>query len=163
MMRINMAELEKSNIHQFFLRLNNVFLVVLFVVVNCMISILFNAISQFTSAHPLSHGFQVFSTNDDAVLLAIFVGPIIETLIFQYGIIEWLRQKRPIYQCCIISAFTFALIHLYNVYYFCFAFFSGLVIAYLYTLKKKAISGMIVTLLAHMLYNTLVFFFTRVL
>lgn len=149
--------LSNSKLHLFFKRLHNTHLILLFVVINYLLSHVFSYLSRSISNHALSAGFVGFIDNQEAILLAIIIAPIAETLVFQYGIIETFRAKRSLPFCCFISAISFAAFHVYNIYYFFLTFIAGLLLAYIYLLKKTTMSGILVTCLAHLSFNTLVF------
>ena len=68
------------------------------------------------------------------MVLTIFFGPLIETFLFQYGIIKLLRwiisdPDKNFYPAIFISAVAFGLGHNYNIYYLIFGFLSGLLLA----------------------------------
>ena len=96
------------------------------------------------------------SLNQEFIIVIIFA-PLLETLIFQYAIIDYARNKISLKASCIISALFFALFHMYNVYYFLFAFFSGLILANAYATAKNLKQALIGTFLIHSFYNLLVF------
>lgn len=164
MKTINLNALKTSKIHLFLLSLNNVYLVLLFVFMNYLVSISFSALSNLVSDKSLSDAVPSTPENKmETFVLVVIAAPLLETFIFQYGIIEWLRQKKSLLFCCFSSALAFALVHLYDVYYFFLAFVAGLLMAYLYTLKKTIIAGISITIITHSLYNALVYILTRVI
>lgn len=146
-----------ENIHLYLIGLNKFRLIVLFIVINVLNSLSFSFLAYFITGNGLrNHSIDNMSAKDQ-FLVAVFLGPIIETLIFQYALIESVRQKiRPLY-ACILSAFAFALAHFYSVYYFLFALISGLIFAYMYYLEKSVIKSFLVVLTAHFLYNLLIY------
>ncbi len=155
MMQIIKSKSQK--VHLFLTRQNKIYLIVLFVFINVLNSLLFSALAYFVMGDVLKN------TNIDKMgavnqfLIAVIAAPIFETLIFQYGLIETIREKtRPLY-ACFSSAFAFALVHFYSIYYFLFAFVSGLIFAYLYYLEKSVIKGVLLVLTAHTLYNLLIY------
>ena len=88
----------------------------------------------------------------------VFFGvPFIETIIFQYGIIEVLSKRIGPKYACIFAAVTFALVHYYNPYYALFAFLSGLIFAYLYLIGKPRGEGFTMAFVAHILVNVLIY------
>ena len=96
-----------------------------------------------------------FSLSEKIWFLCI-IAPIFETLIFQYAIIETLREKRVRLRWAILaSATVFALSHYYNPFYVVYAFFPGLMFGYLYFLPGKVIYGCLVVLTVHMLFNSI--------
>lgn len=77
----------------------------------------------------------------DKVIELVVIGPILETLVYQYLIIRlfmYFAKSRKYYPCAIlISAIAFGLVHTYNPAYIFFAFFMGLVLAYMYYFYSK--------------------------
>lgn len=94
------------------------------------------------------------------IIVGSIVGPIIETLIFQYGIIEILSDKKIFKEkkiiVAIISALLFGSTHSYSFLYVIYAFLIGLVLAYSYiTYKKKSFSAFWVVVIIHCIRNTI--------
>lgn len=94
------------------------------------------------------------------IIVGSIVGPIIETLIFQYGIIEILSAKRFLKEksiiVAIISALLFGSTHSYSFLYVIYAFLIGLVLAYSYiTYKKKSFSAFWIVVIIHGIRNTI--------
>ncbi|MBW7914379.1 MAG: CPBP family intramembrane metalloprotease [Taibaiella sp.] len=77
----------------------------------------------------------------DKVIELMVIAPILETLVYQYLIIRlfmYFAKSRKYYPCAIlISAIAFGLGHTYNPAYIFFAFFIGLVLAYMYYFYSK--------------------------
>ncbi len=144
------------NIHHLLERQNFAILILGFIIVSYLLSLFFSFLMQCFSAGNLATTGATFTSLTNEILTMCLLAPLVETLIVQYGIIETLRTKVSLKIACFISAVIFALIHSYNIYYVVFTFFSGLCFAYLYCLKKSVITGLLLTLTAHVLYNTLV-------
>ena len=102
------------------------------------------------------------------ILVGLLLSPLIETLIFQFLTIEfirWITKKtsgRPYSIFAgIISAATFALMHFYSAKYIVSAFITGLYLSFVYiffcvnTGEKKR--GFFATVLMHLLLNLLPF------
>lgn len=94
------------------------------------------------------------------IIVASIVGPIVETFIFQYGIIEILssikifKEKNII--IAIIAALLFGISHSYSYIYVFYGFILGLVLAYSYlTYKKKSFSAFWVVFWIHCIRNTI--------
>ncbi|WP_026895490.1 CPBP family intramembrane glutamic endopeptidase [Clostridiisalibacter paucivorans] len=90
------------------------------------------------------------------------VAPIIETLIFQYGVIEILSSinyfKGKNIIIVIVSALIFGISHSYSVLYIFFGFIIGLLLAYSYILyKKKDFSAFGVVFWIHCIRNFISF------
>lgn len=146
-----------DKIHLFFIRLSKVRLIILFVIINVMNSLLFSTIALFITGSGLTnHSIDKMDQNNK-FWMAVILAPFIEMLIFQYALIETIRQKMQQIYVCFISAFAFALVHFYSVYYFLFSLVSGLILAYLYLLEKSVIKGSLLVLTAHILYNLLIY------
>jgi membrane protease YdiL (CAAX protease family) len=90
-------------------------------------------------------------------MLAVIVAPVLETIVFQYGIIETMRNKFSAYICCFISALLFAVSHLYNPFYFIVTFLIGLLFGYLYYIGGTIKKGIFLTMITHVLYNLTIF------
>jgi membrane protease YdiL (CAAX protease family) len=77
----------------------------------------------------------------DKVIELMVIAPVVETLVYQYLIIRlfmYFAKSRKYYPCAIlISAIAFGLAHTYNPAYIFFAFFIGLVLAYMYYFYSK--------------------------
>ncbi len=152
-----MIKLYLEKTHLYLISLNKAQLIILFVVINTLNSLLFSAVAYFITGIGLrNHSIDNMSAINQ-FLIAVILAPVIETVIFQYALIESIRQKiQPLY-ACFFSALAFAFVHFYSVYYFLFALISGLIFAYLYLLEKSVIKGSLLVLTAHILYNLLIY------
>ena len=132
-------------------------LILLVILLNFLNNYMFFVVSDFFEIS-LNKGFNDNYTIKEKLVLFIVIAPLIETLLFQYAVIEICKSiKMRLKYCCFLSAFVFALFHLYNVFYFWFTFIGGLLFAFLYAKgenKKKAIA---LPLIAHTIYNGFVF------
>ena len=109
------------------------------------------------------------STEYDSILLliirAVFVAPIIETLIYQYGIIEISfavnnsNKLADVVKSALISATVFGAGHFYSFEYMLIAFFMGLFLAFVYLhyrrLYKTKSAGFWMTVSFHALSNSI--------
>ncbi|RYF84572.1 MAG: CPBP family intramembrane metalloprotease, partial [Chitinophagaceae bacterium] len=86
--------------------------------------------------------------------------PLLETLIFQYAIIETCRKKYHPMVCCLISATAFSVFHFYNPIYVIYAFFAGMMFGYFYFIRTTVWRGVLLVFFAHFFYNSLVFLVT---
>ena len=146
-----------EKIHLYLVGLNKPLLIALFIIVSILNSLLFSLLSYLITGNGLRNDAMDNMDTKDQFFIAVLVAPIIETLIFQYALIESIRQKiKPSY-ACLLSAFAFALVHFYSVYYFLFALIGGLTFAYMYYLEKSVIKSILVVLTAHILYNLLIY------
>lgn len=146
-----------EKVHSYLISLSKAQLIMLFVVFNIINSLSFSALAYFnTGSGLINHSMDRMSLVNQ-FLMVVFIAPVIETLIFQYALIESIRQRiQPLY-ACFLSAFAFALVHFYSIYYFLFALISGLIFAYLYLLDKSVIKATLLVLTAHILYNLLAY------
>ncbi|NMA57468.1 MULTISPECIES: CPBP family intramembrane glutamic endopeptidase [Clostridium] len=94
------------------------------------------------------------------ILIASILAPLLETLVFQYGVIEVLdfinfsKYRQAI--LIVISSIAFGMSHCYSVIYMVYGFLIGLVLAYSYMLyKKKDFSAFGVVFWIHCLRNTI--------
>lgn len=125
---------------------------------NLLLSIFFSIVSHFFFGKEVLEGFENnFGTILDQVLWILIIAPLFETLFFQYFIIENLSKKLNPCVSCFISALLFGLSHKYNMFYFVFAFFSGIIFAVIYYISSSGKRGIINTLLTHVIYNTIAF------
>ena len=130
-------------------------------IVTVFCNLLFSSIASFTSnlltGNPLNNGVKGFLNCKEEFILVVIVAPILETLIFQYLIINFFLTKTKSFYACVISSLIFALQHMYNLFYFVLTLFVGLIFAYLYVIGKKRNYGFILVAVAHSLYNLIVF------
>lgn len=99
-------------------------------------------------------------------VMAVFLAPIFETLIYQIVIIEgcryFLRRFISLRYICtfsiMISAFAFAFDHTYSIYYFIGALCTGIIFAVVYILSKyRKEPAFIFPLFLHAFWNLFVF------
>lgn len=111
--------------------------------------------------------FEDGTSHVEIFLLSVLIGPIVETFLFQYLIIEILYALKKIKLEVIIfvSALAFSLIHTYNFIYIIVTFISGLIYAsyYLYLKKFKRKFPFIQVWALHTLYNLTVFLLDDIL
>ena len=132
-------------------------LVLIVVLINLLSSYTFSVLAEFFSSD-LNKGFDENYTITEKLVLFVIVGPLLETCLFQYGVIEICKsQKMALRYCCLVSALVFAATHLYNVYYFLFAFITGMLLACLYVTGSRVRDSFLITLIAHTIYNGIVF------
>tara|TARA_B110000114_G_scaffold22039_1_gene21000 strand:+ start:1245 stop:1751 length:507 start_codon:yes stop_codon:yes gene_type:complete len=90
-------------------------------------------------------------------IFTVIIGPIIETFLFQYLIIEVLFffKRIKINTIIIISSLSFSLTHYYNFIYILVTFLSGIIYAsyYLYLKEEKQRFPFLYICLFHSLYN----------
>lgn len=89
---------------------------------------------------------------------AVIIAPLVETIIFQFLIIEFLYMtnmgKRKI---VVLSAILFASIHYYSVGYVFFAFTMGLILSYSYVIQGSTAQAFLIVYVIHLLRNALTF------
>lgn len=93
--------------------------------------------------------------------MVVLAAPLIETIIFQFIIIEILYEKVRKEIICLISALFFASSHLYNVLYFVFALILGFAFAYLYFIGRVNKKAFQYVYLTHLTYNLIAFTFSH--
>lgn len=124
---------------------------------NLFFSFLINIISKVIYNDSFTNEAHKFSSVKEEFFLVVLVAPLIETIIFQFIIIEILYEKVRKEIICLISALIFASTHLYNVLYFVFALIIGLALAYLYFIGKVNKKAFQYVYLTHLLYNSIAF------
>ncbi|WP_347067335.1 CPBP family intramembrane glutamic endopeptidase [Flavobacterium sp. WV_118_3] len=95
-------------------------------------------------------------------VLTVILAPVVETLIFQYGIIELSLKVRSRYtkeMALIVSALVFGIEHGYNTIYIVFATIMGVALAFYYLLFKKYTTGfaIVAIMVLHALLNFISF------
>ena len=120
------------SIHNYISKINKYKLVFFAIVLNFLFSLTFSFVSEIIFKKKHLKGFKNLGSLSDEFVLAVLIAPLCETLLFQYAVIEVIRKKIDPFVCCCISATIFAIMHTYNIFYFIFAFLSGLLFAYLY-------------------------------
>lgn len=96
--------------------------------------------------------------SSDKVIELMVIAPIVETLVYQYIIIRlfmYFAKNRKYYPVAILtSAMIFGIGHTYNLAYIFFAFFIGLVLAYMYYFySKQPAKAFWTVVLVHGLHN----------
>lgn len=138
-----------------------VFLVVLAVVVNLLITALFSFI--------LFPGHKAGLAMEQDIyyfLTIIILGPFLETLFVQRGIINYILSRKPTEYllACLVASLVFAAFHYYSIPYIIKTFFSGFTYGTLYiSVKQKNENAFLATLIAHAVFNGLGFFITLLL
>ncbi len=143
-------------IHQCLQKLNTIYVVFILVFAILFVSIFTSFISNFFFDKKINEGFVRFTSIWMEILIGIFCAPIVETLIFQYAIIETVKKRFNITFACLGSAFLFSILHFYNIFYFLYSFIAGLLLAYAYCLPGNIKRGLILTLTVHITYNIVV-------
>lgn len=107
---------------------------------------------------------QNFSSIDNEFVMVVFVAPMIETLIFQYLIINQVYVsyggKKSKLLAILISSITFGLTHFYNLNYFLIGTICGVLLAYSFCdFKEKTnyLSAIFYVFLIHSLSSLYVF------
>jgi hypothetical protein len=135
-----------------------IFLVLLDIVLNLLITALFSLVlfpnhKAVPSTEPTIYFF-----------LSIFIiGPFLETYFVQRGIINYILNKKPTEYllACLISSLVFAAFHYYSLPYIIKTFLSGFLYGTLYiSVKQKNENAFLATLITHMVFNGLGFCIT---
>lgn len=145
-----------KKINNFIIKLNKLILICFFVVFNLCLSIVLNFLSKKIFNNPFTENTHIFSSFQEEFFVIAIFSPLIETVIFQYLIIEILYDKFKKEIICIISALLFACTHLYNYIYFIFSFIIGLTFAYLYLIGRLKKRGFLYVYSTHLIYNVIV-------
>jgi membrane protease YdiL (CAAX protease family) len=105
-----------------------------------------------------------FDSINSEFIMVVFIAPIIETIIFQYLIINQVyisyNGKKNKITAIIISSITFGLIHLYNLNYFIVGTIIGILLAssfYYFKEKTNNFTAIFYVFLIHSLSNLYVF------
>lgn len=113
---------------------------------------------------------EIFDENytlTEIFILSVIIGPIIESFLFQYLIIEilYIFKIIKVEIILIISALAFSLSHYYNFIYILITFISGLIYAsyYIYLKIEKKKFPFLYILALHSLYNFTVFILNDIL
>jgi len=101
-------------------------------------------------------------------LLTVILAPVVETLIFQYGIIELSLKVRSRYtkkMALIVSALVFGMEHGYNAIYIVFATIMGAALAFYYLIFKKYTTefAVVAIMVLHALLNFISFLINHLL
>jgi len=89
------------------------------------------------------------------LLVIVIAGPLLETLIFQYAIIDYITGKqRQELLAILVSAFCFCLTHFFSLQYMVATFCSGIWFAFIFLVfRAKNSSAFLWTFVAHAAYN----------
>lgn len=132
-------------------------LMIIVILLNFLSSFIFSFLADFFSTS-LGKGFNHNYSTTEKLVLFVIIAPILETLIFQYAVIEICKRvKIALKYCCFISALAFAFCHLYNIFYFIYTFVAGLMFAYLYTRGANQKQAILYPFIVHIIYNGAVF------
>lgn len=156
------VNLNLKKINTYFSELSLLKLMIWAIVANLQISVFFNLIACLFFNNSLNDNVNEFASTKEEFIAVVIIAPVFETLLFQYSLIELFIKKTNKLYACLISSLIFALFHLYNLYYFLFAIFTGLIFAYLYITCRKRNRAIILTMVCHSLYNLIIFFLKRI-
>ncbi|WP_160692258.1 CPBP family intramembrane glutamic endopeptidase [Clostridium sp. C2-6-12] len=97
---------------------------------------------------------------ESQIIIGSIIGPLIETFIFQYGIIEILSSTKIFKEkniiIAVISSLLFGISHSYSYIYMVYAFIIGLLLAYSYFVyRKKGFSAFWIVFIIHGIRNTI--------
>ncbi|WP_422614472.1 type II CAAX prenyl endopeptidase Rce1 family protein [Ascidiimonas aurantiaca] len=102
-------------------------------------------------------------------ITSVIIGPLIETFLFQYCVIELILyfKKNVSFKilALFLSALLFGLAHYYNIYYIVFTLIIGFVFAFIYLIGKERndTNGFRITWLAHIVMNLIAFVYNDLL
>jgi len=134
-----------------------------------VISIIFSILSNYflDSEKITNSAIQGFDTANKFVIAVLFA-PLIETLIFQFLVIELvlflLKRAKHSYGeffSILVSSFLFSMTHSYSNYYILYAFISGFIYAYFYLFarKRNGMNGYLTVAFVHSFSNFTGFIF----
>lgn len=142
-----------------FFQKTSIFLVILYMtILSIVISSIFAVIGDITRENLKGVDFSKYSKTEEFVLV-VFIGPLIETFIFQYLVIKGVKYlTKNIHIQCIVSAILFSSNHNFNVLYIIDTFLIGLIFGYTFLIAKiKKCYPFWATFLVHLLHNFYVF------
>ena len=92
-------------------------------------------------------------------LSVVIAGPIVETVVFQYAIIDFIINRfRSPALAIVVSAFCFCLLHYYSLQYMVATFVSGMLFAFAFLVfRAKNRSAIWWVFVVHALYNLFIF------
>ncbi|MBK1897199.1 CPBP family intramembrane glutamic endopeptidase [Chryseobacterium paridis] len=136
--------------------LKNIFLFVFFLILSILNFHLFNYLNN--NFFHLETSYHDDLSKKQMFYVAVFVAPLIETVIFQTGlylILDELFKIKNSLTCIIIMSVAFAAQHYYNWLYIVATFFGGLILNTFYVIFNKKVPGYsyCFTVLLHALYN----------
>lgn len=107
----------------------------------------------------INKGFIGFSGPLEEFFISVLFAPVLETYLFQFLPIEYIKKKFGKYNIGIgCSTILFAIAHTYNLIYFANALVAGFLFAYFYCIMKIYKSYPVFWLIIlHSIYNLLVF------
>jgi len=134
-------------------QLSTAVLILLTVIIQFLIMMAFALIAQKDVAEGI-----IFTNFTEQILLLIVVAPLVETLLFQYSIIDYITTTFKSQSLAILlSAIAFGLTHYYSQGYIVATFFSGILFAFMFLVfRAKNKSGILCIMAAHALYNLLI-------
>ena len=99
-----------------------------------------------------------FSSLREKIFLVVLFAPLIETLFFQFFIIELISALLPkrIFFACLISSAVFSLNHLFSILYVILTFFAGFILAIAFFSSRKGWRGFMLVFCIHAFYNCFV-------
>lgn len=122
-----------------------------------------SAISRHIFHTELNTGFNMQYSASEMFWLAVIAAPLIETLVFQYGIIEYLLNKKfRVRWIIIISAMAFAGLHMYNIFYALYTLIPGILFGYLYFIPRRTIARFFTVFTAHFIFNLFGYILTQI-
>lgn len=147
-----------KNLHDVSLKLPIILLVFFFTFINILLGHFFSYLSEVIGVNMEIDG-PLFKSIQEEFLIAVVFAPIGETFIHQYLvfiILDYFKLNKKL--IIIISATTFAAIHVYSWLYVIATFTTGLLFGYLYWVSQiRNQKPFLVVLAVHALYNLYAF------
>lgn len=101
-----------------------------------------------------------FGSLAEEFIVVVIVAPIVETLIFQYAVIETLLNlKVRTWICISTSALMFGIQHWYNPFYVAALTVIGFILSYYYMAlsKQRTINSIVLLIIMHSIFNLIAF------
>lgn len=104
----------------------------------------------------------IFSSKTQKIILVIVFAPLIETLIFNLLVNEFLMKFLDYKLIIFFSSMLFAIIHFYSLYYALYAFFGGIIFNFIYfKYRYSALTSYLIVTLLHLNHNLLGLLFDK--
>lgn len=146
--------------HQYLKSCNKILYIFLMFVISIFLTVVLSPVFDFFDTSVIqSYGAEEHrETVVFEFFTAVIVAPLVETLIFQFLVIEFLYLtkigKRKI---VVLSAIIFSLTHYYSIGYILYAFSMGVIFSYSYVIRKNATQAFLTVYAIHLLRNVLAF------
>lgn len=145
----------------FLRKLSTIKFIIIITIATFIISAIFGSIVQILNIENSQTQLSISKAPYIVKLVAVgIIAPLLETLVFQHGIIKLLRKRAKNNDLAVIfiSALIFGLAHCYNVLYVIHTTLIGVLLAYSYIIyEDKKMNPFWVVVIIHSLRNSIVF------